>query len=112
MRLYLHRNLIEMESRCRYLFEVEGSLSCRRDLRRDSFGRDTGRRVFVVEESLLGMVFLCEILVGKVGLDQYRHTVGKAVDCMPFFRGPRNRKLQSTEVEVEKGGRLVENMKE
>ena len=89
MRLYLHRNLIEMENRCRYLFGVEGSLSCRRDLRRDSFDRDMGRRVFVVEESLLGMVFLCEILVGKVGLDQYRHTVGKEADYMPFSCGPR-----------------------
>lgn len=94
-----------MESHYSRLFEVEGeegSLLYMRDLRRDSFGRDTGRRVFVVEESLLGMVFLCEILVGKVGLDHYRHTVGKEADCMPFFSVGRESKMKTAEVEVEK----------
>lgn len=93
---HLRRSLVEMESHCSLLFEVEedeGSLLCRRDLRRDSFGRNMGHRAFVVRGNLLDMVFLSEILAGKVGLDQYRHTVDKEVDCMPFFRGTEIRKV-------------------
>ena len=102
---HLRRSLVEMESHCSLLFggeEDEGTLLCRRDLRRDSFGRSMGHRAFVGGGNLLGMVFLFEILVGKVGLDQYRHTVGKEVDCMPFSRGTEISKVQSIEIRIGK----------
>ena len=91
-----------MEIHRSHLFGKAGSLLYMRDPRRDSFDRNMDRREFAVEGSLLGMLFLCEILVGKVGLDHYRHTVGKEADCMPFFSVGRESKMKTAEVEVEK----------
>ena len=73
-----------MGNRCRDLGGEEGSLWCRMGRRMDSFDRHMDRREAVAEEGLLDIVFPSEILVGKVGLDQYRRTVGREVDCMPF----------------------------